>query len=142
MSRDQNRPAPTNTSLAPGAITLLSGLTMIAAGISGALLILIPAALAAATAYLIHHQRAIAARRVHRCAPHTGPLTVRRVLARPRRHDHLRISRGERDVFLKRLGDAFANEELDAEEFEERQAQVQRAKTLGELRPVVRDLRR
>ncbi|MGI5169842.1 DUF1707 SHOCT-like domain-containing protein [Spirillospora sp. CA-253888] len=146
MSRDQNRPAPVSTSLAPGVITLACGLVLIAAALTGVLMVAVPAALIAATAYLIHHraaqhQRAIAARRAHRCAPHAGPLTVRRVLAQPRRHDYLRIGRRERDVFLKHLSDAYANEELDAGEFEERQARVQDAKTLGELRPVVHDLR-
>ena len=52
----------------------------------------------------------------------------------------LRASDLDRDVVRQLLADSFADGRLDRDEFDERSEQVTRARTLGELPPIVRDL--
>jgi hypothetical protein len=52
----------------------------------------------------------------------------------------LRASDADRDVVRGLLSEAFADGRLDREEFDERADLVLRARTLGELPPIVRDL--
>ena len=52
----------------------------------------------------------------------------------------LRASDADRDVVRMLLSEAFADGRLDREEFDERSEQVTRARTLGELPALVRDL--
>ena len=52
----------------------------------------------------------------------------------------LRASDADRDVLRGLLSEAFADGRLDREEFDERTDQLLRARTLGDLPPIVRDL--
>lgn len=52
----------------------------------------------------------------------------------------LRASDRDRDVVLRVLGEAFADGRLDRTEYDERADAVARAKTMGELPPVMADL--
>jgi hypothetical protein len=52
----------------------------------------------------------------------------------------LRASDADREVVRGLLSEAFADGRLDREEFDERTDQVLRARTLGDLPPIVRDL--
>lgn len=52
----------------------------------------------------------------------------------------MRASDADRDVVHRVLGDAFAHGRIDREELDERSDTVHRAKTLGELPPVLADL--
>ncbi|WP_344967957.1 DUF1707 SHOCT-like domain-containing protein [Salinactinospora qingdaonensis] len=54
--------------------------------------------------------------------------------------EHIRASDAERDRVAKRLGDALAEGRLAQEEHAERLDALYRAKTMGELIPLVRDL--
>ncbi len=60
----------------------------------------------------------------------------------PRRREHaqLRASDADRDVVHRALGGAYADGRLDREEFDQRSASVLRARTLGELPPLLSDL--
>jgi hypothetical protein len=60
--------------------------------------------------------------------------------AAPRPDDSIRASDADRDRTADILRDALAEGRLDAEEHAERIEAVYRAKTLGELQPIVRDL--
>jgi hypothetical protein len=55
-------------------------------------------------------------------------------------HAGLRASDAERELIAAELGEAFADGRLDREEHDERTATLWRAKTLGELPPLVADL--
>lgn len=52
----------------------------------------------------------------------------------------MRASDADRDVIAERLREGFAEGRLDTEEFEERLEATYTARTLGELKPLVRDL--
>jgi len=54
--------------------------------------------------------------------------------------DDLRIGAAERDAAVAILGDHFAAERLDVDEYERRVAAAFQARTWGELRPLFRDL--
>ncbi len=55
-------------------------------------------------------------------------------------HAHLRASDRDRDVVSEVLGTAYAEGRLTPEELDERTDQVARARTLGELPPLISDL--
>lgn len=60
----------------------------------------------------------------------------------PRHPEHapMRASDADRDIVLRTLGQAYAEGRLDRDEHDERVEWVTRAKTLGELPPVLEDL--
>jgi hypothetical protein len=60
----------------------------------------------------------------------------------PRRPESagLRASDRDRDVVLRVLGDGFADGRLDRTEYDERAEAVTRARTFGELQPIIADL--
>jgi hypothetical protein len=60
----------------------------------------------------------------------------------PRRSEStpMRAADRDRDVVLRVLGEAYADGRLDREEYDERSTATSRAKTLGELRPIIADL--
>ncbi len=59
---------------------------------------------------------------------------------RHREHARLRASDGDRDIVNDVLGTAYAEGRLSPEELDERSDLVARAKTLGELPPIIDDL--